>query len=88
MQLKKKHKKYDLSTRPRCWYCGVRITKLNYSEDHQVLLSRNGSNKRSNKVLACIPCNGRKAAMDVETYRWWLKDQKALGEPVIFFGER
>lgn len=43
--------------RGRCYYCGRR-RKLTI--DHKVALARGGSNRPSNLVLACKPCNSRK----------------------------
>lgn len=50
--------------------------------------SRGGLGLPHNLVLACKPCNNQKADMDVETYRWYLQEQRAAGEKVIFYGER
>lgn len=51
-------------------------------------LSRGGSRGPENIVLACKPCNNEKDDMDVEGYRWFLKDKLPLGERVVFSGER
>lgn len=88
VQLKKKHRKYALQSKKRCWYCGDVLTRRSASIDHQVPLSRNGSNQKENKVLACKPCNHLKDSMDVETYRSFLLDRLPRGERIIFFGER
>lgn len=49
------------------------------SRDHRVPLARGGDDHRPNVVMACIPCNGRKGAMEWpewqefmrENPRWW-----------------
>lgn len=85
MQLRKRHLRNGLRTARRCWYCGVRITVDNRSIDHVVPKSLNGSNGRVNKVVACIPCNGRKAAMSVEQFRELLERERR--RRVVFYGE-
>jgi 5-methylcytosine-specific restriction endonuclease McrA len=87
VQLKKKHRRHAANRR-RCWYCGDVLTRRSVSIDHQVPLSRNGSDEKSNKVLACKSCNNKKDDRDVKTYRYFLQDKLAAGERVIFWGER
>lgn len=86
MQLRKRHKRNGLRTAKRCYYCGVRITVDNRSIDHVTPLSKKGSNAKENKVLACIPCNGRKAALSIDNFRELLERERR--QPVVFFGER
>lgn len=86
MQLRKRHKRNGLRTANRCWYCGCRVTVENRSIDHVTPLSRNGSNARENKVIACRPCNHNKAALSVDDYRELLERRQR--QPVVFFGER
>jgi hypothetical protein len=49
-----------------CVYCGQFGVSLNI--DHVHPKSRGGSNRISNLVLACIPCNQRKSARPVEEF--------------------
>ncbi len=45
----------------RCFYCARQIRAGEYTMDHLFPLSRGGSSKRRNMVLACAPCNNLKA---------------------------
>lgn len=85
MQLRKRHLKSGYLHARKCYYCGTRITRENKSIDHVVPLSRNGGHHKTNKVLSCRPCNGRKAAMDVEEFRTMLERERH--RPVRFWGE-
>ena len=49
-----------------CVYCGAKNTPLNI--DHVHPKANGGSNRISNLVLACIPCNSRKSAQPVELF--------------------
>lgn len=49
-----------------CAYCGVKDVPLNL--DHIVPRARGGSNRVSNLVCACIPCNEAKGARPVEEF--------------------
>ena len=44
-----------------CQYCGKRIPKADLTLDHVVPRSRGGVDSWDNLVLACMPCNIRKA---------------------------
>jgi 5-methylcytosine-specific restriction endonuclease McrA len=59
----------------RCVYCGCTPDKL--TVDHDIPLSRGGSNWLDNVVPACRPCNRAKHAMTGAEYRMWLD----LNEP-------
>lgn len=50
----------------RCVYCGETGAPLNI--DHVRPKAHGGSNRVSNLVLACIPCNQRKKALPVEEF--------------------
>lgn len=52
--------------RRRCIYCGARGVPLNI--DHVVPRSRGGSNRVSNLVIACVPCNQAKGSRDVREF--------------------
>ena len=56
-----------------CAYCGAVDVPLNL--DHVVAKSRGGSNRPSNLVPACIPCNEQKDNMPIEVF---LADKPAL----------
>lgn len=54
--------KYDR----KCVYCDIRGVPLNL--DHLIPKSRHGSNRPSNLVLSCVPCNEAKANGPVELF--------------------
>ena len=58
----------------KCAYCGAEHVPLNL--DHILARARGGSNRVSNLVLACIPCNLKKAAQRIEDFL--AKDPKRL----------
>ena len=49
-----------------CAYCGVTDVPLNL--DHVIPRSRGGSNRVSNLVCACVPCNEEKGPQPVEVF--------------------
>lgn len=48
--------------RGRCQYCGSEVARRDGTYDHIVPRSRGGPTRWDNIVLACRPCNQRKAA--------------------------
>jgi 5-methylcytosine-specific restriction endonuclease McrA len=50
----------------RCAYCGATAVPLNI--DHVHPRSRGGSNRISNLVVACVPCNQSKGADSIEVF--------------------
>lgn len=46
---------------PICTYCYQELTQETATIDHRIPLSRGGSNRNDNLVLACSDCNQRKA---------------------------
>lgn len=49
----------------KCHYCGVRLTwrgKYELTADHFIPKAAGGSNKRTNLVASCGPCNWAKGA--------------------------
>jgi 5-methylcytosine-specific restriction endonuclease McrA len=50
----------------KCVYCGAENTPLNI--DHIHPKAKGGSNRISNLVLACIPCNEKKSAQPIELF--------------------
>jgi 5-methylcytosine-specific restriction endonuclease McrA len=50
----------------KCVYCGIENVPLNI--DHIHPRSKNGSNRVSNLVLSCIPCNQTKGSRPVEEF--------------------
>lgn len=50
-----------LAQDPRCRWCGCALTFETSTLDHVVPLGRGGTNRRDNLVLACSPCNQRRA---------------------------
>jgi hypothetical protein len=62
----------------RCGYCRLTVDAElpqhhpRYATvDHVVAVSKGGSDKPHNLVTACRRCNGEKANMDAEVYRWY-----------------
>jgi len=45
----------------QCQYCGVRLKTTEFTYDHVLPQSRGGKTQWENIVVACIPCNHRKA---------------------------
>jgi 5-methylcytosine-specific restriction endonuclease McrA len=52
-----------------CAYCETPVAEQSASRDHDIPLSRGGSNDISNVVLACLSCNSRKNAMTGAEFR-------------------
>lgn len=50
----------------KCAYCDARDVPLNL--DHVHARARGGSNRVANLVLSCVPCNTKKAALDVREF--------------------
>lgn len=50
----------------KCCYCDAGDTPLNL--DHLHPKARGGSNRVSNLVLACVPCNAKKEARDIKEF--------------------
>jgi len=50
----------------QCAYCGAQNVPLNI--DHAHAKARGGTNRVSNLVLACVPCNSKKGAHDVREF--------------------
>lgn len=50
----------------KCAYCDAKDVPLNL--DHAHAKARGGSNRVSNLVLSCVPCNRKKAARDVREF--------------------
>jgi len=50
----------------QCAYCGAQNVPLNI--DHAHAQARGGSNRIANLVLACVPCNCKKGALDVREF--------------------
>ena len=53
----------------RCYYCGDRLHKRNWTRDHVIPRSKGGEDCFENIVEACAPCNVMKADLDVEEFR-------------------
>ena len=50
----------------KCAYCDAKDVPLNL--DHAHAKARGGSNRVSNLVLSCVPCNAKKAARDIREF--------------------
>lgn len=58
----------------KCHYCERFIPDELISVDHKVPTVAGGSNKKTNKVLACKWCNQIKSARDYNTFRRSLRE--------------
>ena len=72
----KKHLDRLYAKHPYCHYCEIRVDHDTRSVDHVIPLSRGGSNKQDNVVLACQKCNGEKADMTADEYAIVKEDKK------------
>jgi len=50
-----------LRDKGRCQYCGTKLKQEDFTYDHVIPASRGGKTKWDNIVVACVPCNHRKA---------------------------
>jgi len=50
-----------LRDKGRCQYCMVKLKQDEFTYDHVIPQSRGGKTKWTNIVVACVPCNHRKA---------------------------
>jgi 5-methylcytosine-specific restriction endonuclease McrA len=50
-----------LRDKGRCQYCGLQVSKADFTYDHVVPRRQGGVTKWNNVVVACLPCNQRKA---------------------------
>lgn len=50
-----------LSENPYCQYCGKHLNEKNSTLDHVYPRSKGGKSSMDNLVLACVPCNQKKA---------------------------
>lgn len=72
-----------------CYYCNVAVTRETGTVDHVMPKSAGGKRKPSNLVIACVPCNDRKANKSatkwVENSAWLRKRiiNVAAGVPVL-----
>jgi 5-methylcytosine-specific restriction endonuclease McrA len=55
-------KRWLWDRRPFCHWCGAGLTVEQGTVDHVIPLSKGGLNSRNNYVLACQPCNNKRAA--------------------------
>ena len=58
-----KFSRINVATRDgfRCQYCGVQLPLRRLTYDHVIPRSQGGATSWENIVMACYPCNGRKA---------------------------
>ena len=82
--------KRKLSDKVKCWYCGAILGKSNTTTDHVVPKCKNGSDKASNLVDACIDCNREKNGLNLEDWRAVVAFRKGLLPPITmkFYGEK
>jgi 5-methylcytosine-specific restriction endonuclease McrA len=50
----------------RCQYCGTKVSRLDFTYDHVVPRVQGGTTTWQNVVVACTPCNQRKAGRTPE----------------------
>jgi 5-methylcytosine-specific restriction endonuclease McrA len=50
-----------IANRPVCYYCAIELKKSEVTMDHIVPIIRGGMTTKSNVVIACRPCNQKKA---------------------------
>lgn len=63
---------------PLCTYCGKRITDPNeFTQDHQIPLSKGGQTVPSNLVPACLHCNKEKGMLTADEYMVVLNYRKS-----------
>ena len=63
---------------PLCAYCGKQITNPNdFTQDHQLPLSRGGKTEPSNLVPACMRCNEEKGMLTADEYMVVLNYRKS-----------
>lgn len=62
----------------KCYYCGKKLSRKNFSTDHKRPLSRGGSDKKGNKVFACQKCNCLKGCLLLEEFRAVVAYSKGL----------
>ena len=55
-----------------CFYCGIHCAD-DYEVDHIVPYANGGVHQSHNLCIACMPCNRRKGAKDVETFMHEMK---------------
>lgn len=58
----------------RCFYCKRELDELSAHRDHQIPLSRGGSDKIENIVPCCQSCNSKKGAKTAEEFYWARRD--------------
>lgn len=61
-----------------CHYCFLELSLDTATQDHVIPLSKDGSRKKRNVVLACSRCNNKKGDRDVEDFVQsdWLKRRR------------
>ena len=71
-----------------CQYCRQRITRLSFTLDHDVPLSRGGSPELANLVLCCAECNTRKGQLTGQQFRQVLSctENWPTADAVAFWG--
>lgn len=63
-----RHAIYERDGR-RCQYCGARCSRDRFTYDHVLPRSQGGKTEWTNVVVACVPCNQRKAGRTPEQAR-------------------
>lgn len=79
------HKK----TGGHCWYCGAALALLtSWEVEHQIPLSRGGSNELYNLVPSCVTCNRSKGILTAAEYRRDLVSKNPEHDLPPFYGRQ
>jgi 5-methylcytosine-specific restriction endonuclease McrA len=66
--LNQNRERYLRSKTGYCWYCGIKLSKGNFTVDHKIAKSRGGRG-RKNKFPCCKKCNNLKSDQPVDFLR-------------------
>jgi 5-methylcytosine-specific restriction protein A len=61
-----------------CCYCGQTLTVETFSREHVLPKSRNGSNKKVNKLPCCKKCNQDKGNKTIDEYITYLTERQPV----------
>ena len=64
--------------RGRCFYCGRTLRAREWSLDHVISIARGGSDRASNLVASCAPCNWDKGLSPAENFLRSLRRKRVI----------
>lgn len=67
----------------KCQYCGAEAPDVRLEVDHVIPRSKGGSNRPSNLVTACAPCNRGKLAQSIFPPKWEHYEKELPPEPKV-----